>query len=85
MKIRVFHAYFGCDSGCCGHRIEVYPDDDDSHYEDFEFGHSDKGREKEYARELAENFLKRHHPECLATIDWDSLEYEVVAEGSCIF
>lgn len=84
MKILVYHTYYGCDTGCCGHRIEFYPTDDDKCYQSFEFDHAEKGQDlKEYARELAENFIKRHHPHCLDTIDWSTLEVEAASWDDC--
>jgi len=59
MKILVYHSYYGCDTGCCGHRIEFHPEDDDSGYECFEFGHCPEDVEpKQFARDLAEEYIR---------------------------
>lgn len=51
----VKHAYFGCDTGCCGHRV-FYVDKDGREYgNDFEFDHYDCDNaigEEEWARSL---------------------------------
>lgn len=26
-KVIVYHAYYGCDTGCCGHVVDVFNDD----------------------------------------------------------
>lgn len=48
MRIIVTHGMYGCDTGCCGHYIEV-----DGKEVDFDFSHP-KGKEdlKSYAEEL---------------------------------
>ena len=73
MKIRVLHAYYGCDTGCCGHILEV---DDDEVDGSFEFGHPDD-------RELLRAYILRHIPkECHETIDWPAVEFESTAFNS---
>jgi len=85
MKIRVYHTYYGCDTGCCGHRIEFYPGgESEGCYQEWEWGHRDESETpEEYARGMAEAFLRVHHPECLATIDWSSMEVDVAAISEC--
>ena len=75
MKILVYHRMYGCDTGCCGHAISVDGvEDDDS----FAFAHPDTGEShKEFARRFAEDYLKKHNPKCLETIDWGTLEVDV--------
>lgn len=65
MKIRVLHAYYGCDTGCCGHIIEI---DDEEIGGSFEFGHPE-------SKEELRQFILEHVPkECHANIDWESVE-----------
>ena len=33
------HAYYGCESGCCGHQIVIVADDGEETYGYFDFGH----------------------------------------------
>lgn len=71
--IRVFHRYYGCETGCCGHSVEV---DEEEIRGAFIFGHpgqSEKDKRK-FAREMIEEALKEQYPECLASIDWDTVD-----------
>lgn len=74
MKIRVLHSYYGCESGCCGHVVEL---NDEELRGSFDFMHCE---DKEEAKEFAKSFLEKHNPECLASIDWDTFEF---LEGGC--
>jgi len=87
VKIRVYHAYYGCDCGCCGHRIEFYPDSDDGCYQGWVFDHAppDPGEQKPWARKLAEDFIWDNHPSYLPAIDWETLETDVVSDENCCF
>lgn len=38
MKLAIKHTYYGCDSGCCGHMVEVQ--DGDPRRFDFQFYHA---------------------------------------------
>lgn len=73
-RVRVFHSYYGCETGCCGHVVEIVDHDDDGV---FEFAHP---RDKTEAVELAKSAIRQRWPECFDTIDWSTLEFE---EGSC--
>jgi hypothetical protein len=86
MKILVYHAYYGCDTGCCGHRIEFYPGDElEGCFQEFEWNHApeDPNEQKAWAKNIAHYFIKNHHPECLDTIDWDSLEVDASSYKDC--
>jgi hypothetical protein len=72
MKVRVYHAGYGCDSGCCGHVVEL---GDGRSY--FDFSHPYGDDQREYARSLAEEVIRKKWPECLDSIDWDTMEVEV--------
>lgn len=75
MKIRVLHAYYGCETGCCGHIIEI---DDEEYYESFEFGHADESdRDSEEFRKRVQKFVARFIPDaCVDSIDWESIEFD---------
>lgn len=85
MKIRVYHGYYGCDTGCCGHWVEV-EGDSGGIYDQFEFGHPGGIEDKKaYARELIEPILKRHYPQCIDTIDWDTIDISgVTGFNDCV-
>jgi len=76
LKVRVFHKMHGCETGCCGHVIEL-----DGGREHFEFfSHPDEGKSEEdikvWARDLAERTISKKWPECLKSIDWDNMVIE---------
>jgi hypothetical protein len=62
MKVVVYHSMYGCDTGCCGHVVELQEDDGEAVKEAFEFDHpyglykvkpEDRDRvAREYAEEL---------------------------------
>lgn len=61
-RIIVYHAYYGCDTGCCGHRVEL---DNDS---EFAFDHCDDDEDPlEFAKKLIEEKYGREH---VADLDW---------------
>lgn len=74
--IRVYHKSYGCETGCCGHSVEV--DGVDIGF-DFEHPHVlGEAERRAWAREFVEEMLRKHAPECLAEgIDWDSMVFEV--------
>jgi hypothetical protein len=77
MKVIVYHAYYGCDTGCCGHRIELqYPDE--MVREAFDFGHCLSDQDPiDFARQLVtEQFGEQH----VADLDWDNCRIET-SEG----
>lgn len=78
-KIIVFHRGYGCETGCCGHAIQV----DGVEVEDsFEFGHpwvsasDERGTVfRRYAEELITDKLGAEH---IADLDWENC---VVLDG----
>lgn len=85
MKITVTHTANGCECGCCGHAIEVYPDDtDDRCYHCFDFDHANNGQDlREFAQHLVEDFLRYNHPELLKDVDWSAMEVDAVDFDRC--
>lgn len=71
--IVVYHSYYGCDTGCCGHRIELLIDGE-SQGEHFSFDHppGDPPTDeqlREWAKELLiEEFGEEH----CADLDWEN-------------
>jgi hypothetical protein len=74
MRVRVLHSYYGCETGCCGHIVEL---DGKEYRGSFDFMHSDS---IEDAKEYAKDYIASNHPSCVDSIDWDSFEF---IEGSC--
>jgi hypothetical protein len=68
VKVRVYHGYYGCDTGCCGHIVEL--DDDRSR---FEFTHppTDKSRWREWAEDLVREAFGDEH---VKDLDWGNCE-----------
>lgn len=66
MKIVVLHSYYGCDTGCCGHVIEV---DDDTMVDSFHFAHPNG----EDPRSFAESLVREHFGEDhVKDLDWEN-------------
>jgi hypothetical protein len=73
-KVIVFHSFYGCDTGCCGHVVQV---GDEEH---FQFAHpwddvydlSGPDRE-ERMRKWAEELVRdTFGPEHVADLDWEN-------------
>lgn len=67
MKIVVLHGSYGCDTGCCGHWVEV----DGERVGVFEFSHPDSDAPehvKDYVRWIVTEECGAEH---VADIDWD--------------
>lgn len=75
IKIRVYHDTYGCDTGCCGHRIEL-----DNGNEAFEFEHPYRAPDKKkWAIELAKDIVREKWPKCFNSIDWGNIDFEDVS------
>jgi len=73
-RLRVFHASYGCETGCCGHVVEL----DGKRVGDFHFSHPYGEERRAFAEELAREALEEYAPACLPTIDWSSLDWSEV-------
>jgi hypothetical protein len=70
-KIRVYHSYYGCDTGCCGHIIEI----DGERVGRFHFDHPYEEQEPlEFAKKLIESKLGKEHCQDL---DWEHAELNI--------
>lgn len=70
-KIIVYHRGYGCDTGCCGHAIEIK--DGNRIDEEFVFDHPDPDTETKRAfteRIITEKLGAEH----VADLDWDNCE-----------
>lgn len=70
MKVTVFHTHYRCDSGCCGHQVEL----EDGTKFGFDFDHpSDSTDTKEWALEFAKAaVLVEYGKNHIVDLDWDS-------------
>lgn len=69
MKIIVCHAYYGCDTGCCGHILKV---DGEQISNSFTFSHPYIGTIGD-AREFAEDMVREHFgEEHIKDLDWEN-------------
>lgn len=77
LKVRVYHDFYGCETGCCGHVVEL-----EGHENRwlFEFTHPHGEEFRTFARELAEQKIGEEFPECLDSIDWESLVFDEVID-----
>lgn len=77
IKVRVYHSSYGCESGCCGHIVEI---DGDENKSQFDFSHPYSDDKKAFAISLAKEIIADRWPGCLKSIDWDSIEFDNVRE-----
>ena len=70
MKIIVYHGYAGCETGCCGHVVQLGDDD-----RMFEFAHQDEDKESplEFAQRLVRDTYGAEH---VADLDWANCRIE---------
>jgi hypothetical protein len=64
-KVTVLHASYGCETGCCGHVIEV----DGEQVGRFQFSHPYGEDKIEFAKKLITEVLG---PEHVADLDWEN-------------
>jgi hypothetical protein len=64
MKIRVLHKDYGCETGCCGHVIEV-----DGEEQDFYFTHAYDRDPLTFAQYIVEAKFGSEH---VADLDWEN-------------
>ena len=65
-RVVVLHSGYGCDTGCCGHVVEL-----DGERVGFEFSHpysDDEGEIREFVRDLVTEQCGAEH---VGDIDWD--------------
>ena len=66
-KLIVYHRFYGCDTGCCGHAINI-----DGKDVKFVFEHPEETEDtKVWAKELIEDELGKEHG---ADLDWEHCE-----------
>lgn len=63
MKVIVYHTYYGCDSGCCGHAVEM-----GDRYQ-FNFDHPCGEDARAFAERLIAQELGAEH---IADLDWEN-------------
>lgn len=82
-RVVVYHTYYGCETGCCGHAVAIYDSEEearaakeDHDYGDrdrhFEFSHpygADPEQLKTWARQFIVDALGEEHA---ADLDWDN-------------
>lgn len=95
LRVRVFHEGYGCDTGCCGHTIEVLEESGEVHPVGrrlFEFAHpflarsalgtpEEAGQLRGWALELAQQVIRHEAPECYESIDWETIDVTEVNNG----
>lgn len=70
MRIIVYHDLHGCDTGCCGHVVELRDDDDDYKDGELHFDHPEVGDDPiAFAKRLLSKSFPKEH---LADLDWDN-------------
>mgnify|MGYP001574393219 CR=1 FL=1 len=64
MKVRVYHSPYGCDSGCCGHVVEL-----ENGKEQFEFDHPYREDPLTFAKRLVTEAFGAEH---VKDLDWEN-------------
>ena len=64
MKIIVYHAMYGCETGCCGHVVSI-----DGNKTGFYFDHPGRQDPRLFAEELVREV---HGDEHVKDLDWDN-------------
>jgi hypothetical protein len=67
MKIIVYHSEYGCDTGCCGHTIEIQDDRGDEVESKFLFDHPYERDYLQFAKDLVREAYGEDH---VADLDW---------------
>lgn len=63
MKVIVYHSYYGCDTGCCGHIVEL-----DNGKTKFEFSHPYDEDTRQFAKDLIKSTFGEEH---IKDLDWE--------------
>ena len=68
LRVIVYHGSFGCDTGCCGHYVQMGGE------EEFKFDHpSYRGDRKDFVKKLVTDTFGAEH---VTDIDWDNVIVE---------
>lgn len=65
MRVLVLHSFYGCETGCCGHEIEV----DGEAVGAFDFSHPYNQSRREFAEQLVRDELGEEH---VKDLDWEN-------------
>jgi hypothetical protein len=77
-KIIVMHGGYGCDSGCCGHYVEIDDGSDDYGRRDFVFDHPDPDEsDQDFAKRMITQSFGEDH---VADMDWENC---MIGESTC--
>lgn len=69
MKVIVYHTYYGCETGCCGHAIKV---DGAEEFKTFDFDHPDARDDREWAIRFARKAVdKKYGVDHTFDLDWE--------------
>lgn len=66
-RVIVYHSYFGCDTGCCGHTVELIDENGNIIQNKFEFDHPFGEDKLEFVKNLIEETFGKEH---IADLDW---------------
>lgn len=72
-SVRVYHTHYGCETGCCGHVIEI----DGKEVGGFCFDHPYGQNHLEFAKRIVEEELGGDH---CRDLDWEHAEIETIED-----
>lgn len=73
----MYHSYYGCETGCCGHVVEIDTEQGTKSKFDFVHPYGEKDL-RAWARSQAESVIRHNWPECVDSIDWESMDIKGV-------
>jgi hypothetical protein len=69
MKLIVYHSWYGCETGCCGHIVESTENSDHKLLHKFHFDHPSGDDFKKFAEDLVRNQYGEKH---VKDLDWEN-------------
>jgi len=77
VKVIVYHTSYGCESGCCGHAVELQDDVDCAVSSRFTFDHprgltGDKEKLRQWVEDVIADELGKEH---VKDLDWDGCTF----------
>lgn len=70
-RVTVYHSMYGCETGCCGHTVEIHDEAGKLLDRDFAFSHPYSEAPLEFAKRLVQEELGKEHT---ANLDWDNAD-----------
>ena len=80
IKVRVYHDMYGCETGCCGHAVTLIMPNGEERDTGVALEHPYNDKVRQWATEFARHQILSQFPECIDSIDWESIEFDRVLD-----